>query len=130
MSARGPRSSQVALLLDEMHAPVVAETLRDRGSDVTAVADSSGLRAMTDEELFVYAAAQGRRIVTENINDFRRLLLRAGESGMSTAGLLFTSSRTFPRTRRNPGPLIDALDAWLAAPGAADRPPEDWLGLG
>jgi hypothetical protein len=114
-----------------MYAPVVGDTLRDRGSDVTAVADSSGLRAMTDEELFVYAAAQGRRIVTENINDFRRLLLRAGESGMSTAGLLFTSSRTFPRTRRNPGPLIDALDAWLAAPGAADRPPEeDWLGLG
>jgi hypothetical protein len=69
---------------------------------------------MTDEELFVYAAAQGRRIVTENINDFRRLLLRVGESGMSTAGLLFTSSRTFPRTRRSPGPLIDALDAgWL-----------------
>jgi len=112
-----------------MHAPVVAETLRDRGHGVSAVADSPGLRAMTDEELFVYAAAQGRRIVTENIKDFRRLLLRAGESGMSTAGLLFTSSRTFPRTRRNPGPLIDALDAWLAAPGAADRPPEDWLGL-
>ena len=77
----------------------------------------------------MYAAAQGRRIVTENIKDFRRLLLRAGESGMPTAGLLFTSSRTFPRTRRNPGPLIDALDAWLAAPGAADRPPQDWLGL-
>jgi Domain of unknown function (DUF5615) len=112
-----------------MHAPVVAATLRDRGYDVTAVADDPDLRAMTDEELFGYAAAQGRRIVTENIKDFRRLLLRAGESGRATAGLLFTSSRTFPRTRRNPGPLIDALDAWLAVPDAANRPTEDWLGL-
>jgi hypothetical protein len=107
-----------------MHAPVVSVTLRDRGYDVTAVAD-----AMTDEELFGYAAAQCRRIVTENIKDFRRLLLRAGESGTATAGLLFTSSRTFPRTRRNPGPLIDALDAWLAVPDAANRPTEDWPGL-
>jgi len=83
---------------------------------------------MTDDELLAYAAGQGRRIVTENIKDFRRLLLRADESGQSTATLLFTSSRTFPRTRRNPGPLIDALDAWLAASGVADRPAEDWLG--
>ncbi len=129
MSGPGPRSkSEVALLLDEMHAPVVAAILRERGYDVTAVADSPDLRAMTDDELLAYAAGQGRRIVTENIKDFRRLLLRADESGQSTATLLFTSSRTFPRTRRNPGPLIDALDAWLAASGAADRPAEDWLG--
>ena len=129
MSDPGPQSkSEVALLLDEMHAPVVAAILRERGYDVTAVADSPDLRAMTDDELLAYAAGQGRRIVTENIKDFRRLLLRADESGQSTATLLFTSSRTFPRTRRNPGPLIDALDAWLAASGAADRPAEDWLG--
>lgn len=30
--------------------------------------------------------------------------------------LLFTSSRRFPRSRRNLGPLVDALRHWLAAP--------------
>jgi len=117
----------VSLLLDEMHAPVVAHVLRERGHDVLAVVDSPDLRALTDDEVFAWAAERGRRIVTENVKDFRRLLLRAGESGQHTAGLLLTSSRTFPRSRRNPGPFIDALDAWLRRPDAAKRPAEDWL---
>jgi hypothetical protein len=120
-------TSGVALLLDEMHSPAVAHALRERGHDVFAVADSPDLRAVIDDEVFGWAAAHGRRIVTENVKDFRRLLLRAEESGQPTAGLLLTSSRTFPRSRRNPGPLIDAVDAWLRRPDAATRPAEDWL---
>lgn len=57
----------------------------------------------------------------------RRLLLRADEAGQRIPGLLYTSSRTFPRSRRNSGPLIDALDAWLQAPDVATRPVEDSL---
>lgn len=110
-----------------MHAPVVVATLRQRGHDVIAVAENPDLRALTDEDVLAYAAADGRRVVTENVKDFRRLLLRADEAGQRTAGLLFTSTRSFPRTRRNPGPLIDALDDWLRAPDAANRPAEDWL---
>jgi hypothetical protein len=110
-----------------MHAPVVAQTLRDRGHDVLSVAETPDLRALTDEELFAWAAAQRRRIVTENVKDFRRLLLRAEESQHPTAGLLFTSARTFPRSRRNPGPLIEALASWLLGPNVADRAEEDWL---
>jgi hypothetical protein len=119
--------AQVSLLLDEMHAPGVAAALRDRGHDVIAVAENPELRALTDEELLLYAAGKARRIVTENVKDFRRLLLRSEESGQPTAGVLFTSSRTFPRLRRNPGPLIDALHAWLMAPDVGERPVEDWL---
>jgi hypothetical protein len=114
-----------ALLLDEMHAPVVAAALRDRGHDVLAVADQDDLRAFTDEELFRWAAEHDRRIVTENVKDFAPLLRRADEGGQRAARLLFTSSRTFPRTRRNPGPFIEALDAWLRA--ATEPPVEDWL---
>lgn len=117
----------VALLLDEMHAPVVAAALRDRGHDVLAVADQDDLRALTDEELFRWAAEYDRRIVTENVKDFAPLLRRADELGQRAARLLFTSSRTFPRTRRDPGPLIDALDAWLRAAQAIEPPVEDWL---
>lgn len=82
---------------------------------------------MSDEELWRWATGCGRRIVAENLKDFRRISLRVEESGQSHPGLLLTSSRTFPRSRRNPGPLVDALDGWLQRPDAAARPPEDWL---
>jgi hypothetical protein len=124
------------LLLDEMHAPGVAEELRRRGHDVIAVAADPELRALTDDDLFRLAASEpstvspdiaGRRIVTENVKDFRPLLHRAQEAGTPGPGLLFTSSRRFPRSRRNPAPLIEALHAWLGQPDVARRPPEDWL---
>ena len=117
----------VPLLLDEMHAPVVAATLRDRGHDVLAVVEQDELRALTDEEVFRWAIERGRRIVTENVKDFAPLLRRAEEMGQAAAPLLFTSSRAFPRSRRNPGPLIDALDAWLRAAESSPPPLEDWL---
>lgn len=124
-------AANVALLLDEMHAPVVAATLRLRGHDVVAVADQEDLRALSDAELFGWAGEHGRRIVTENVKDFAPLLRRSEEAGRPVTSVLFTSSRTFPRTRRNPGPLIAALEAWLNSPDAAVRPIEDWLtGLG
>ena len=116
-----------ALLLDEMHAPVIAATLRDRGHDVTAVAEQDELRALTDVELFRWAADHGRRIVTENVKDFVPLLRRADELGHPSARVLFTSSRTFPRTRRNPGRLIDAIEAWLTVDRDSPRPVADWL---
>lgn len=116
-----------ALLLDEMHAPLIAATLRSRGHDVVAVADELELRAITDEDLFRWAAQVGRRIVTENVKDFAPLLRRAEESGQPPTALLYTSSRTFPRSRRNPGPIIDALDAWLHDATTHVRPIEDWL---
>jgi hypothetical protein len=113
--------------LDEMHGPVIAHALRERGDDVIAVADQAELRALSDEELFGWAGQAGRRIVTENVKDFRPLLRRTEESGQYPTPLLFTSSRTFPRSRRNPGPLIDALAAWLDSAADAGRPAEDWL---
>jgi hypothetical protein len=124
-SQRAPATE--ALLLDEMHAPVIAQALRERGHDVIAVADQADLRALSDEELFGWAGQAGRRIVTENIEDFRPLLRHTEESGQDPTPLLFTSSRTFPRSRRNPGPLIDALAGWLDSAADARRPAEDWL---
>lgn len=116
----------LALLLDEMHAPVVAATLRERGHDVIAVADEDELRALTDDELFRWASEHGRRIVTENVKDFAPLARQPGEA-QPAATLLFTSSRTFPRSRRNPGPIIDALDAWLSAAASTKPSAADWL---
>lgn len=71
----------------------------------------------------------GRRIVTENVKDFRPLLHRAEAVGTPTAGVLFTSGR-FPRGRRHQGRLIAALDAWLVDAAATRSDPfplEGWL---
>jgi len=119
------RRAQVALLLDEMFSPVIAGELRRRGFDVIAVAADPQLRSMTDKELFIWAGEKGRRIVTENVKDFRPLMIREGVPRKSA--LLFTSSRAFPRSRRRFGPLLAALEGWLRDPTVASRGPEEWL---
>jgi hypothetical protein len=115
------------LLLDEMFAPAIAAALRDLGHDVIAVAERGELRAMIDEEVFAWATAQGRWLLTENVKDFRPILVRALQAGVATAGVLYTSGRAFPRSRKNPDPLIEALDAWLKAGPPAPPLREDWL---
>jgi hypothetical protein len=117
----------IRLVLDEMFSPAIAAALRDLGHDVIAVAERNDLRAMTDEEVFAWATVQRRWLLTENVKDFRPILLRALEAGTSITGILYTSSRAFPRSRKNPGPLIQAIHT-----GLLDGPPEtplteDWL---
>ena len=78
------------LLLDEMFSPAIAAELRERGHDVIAVADRPDLRAKSDEEIFTWASAERRWLLTENVKDFRPILLRAlaggppGRAGLRT----------------------------------------------
>lgn len=53
--------------------------------------------------------------------------LRALQANAATVGLLFTSSRTFPRSRQHAGLLIDAFDAWLTKGPPESPVTEDWL---
>ncbi len=115
------------LLLDEMHHPGVAAELRKQGFDVIAVADTPSLRAATDAELFRWGATNNRWIVTENIKDFRRILIAAEESAELCARLIFTTPLAFPRSRRNLGPLITALSTWLTGGYKTATGNEDWL---
>ena len=89
---------EVRLLLDEMFSPVVAADLRQLGHDVIAVADRPDLRSKSDEEIFAWASAGKRWLLTENVKDFRPIMLRALSAGAPGCGLLFTSSRAFPRS--------------------------------
>ena len=115
------------LLLDEMFAPAIAAELRGLGHDVIAVADRPDLRSKADDEVFAWANAEKRWLLTENVKDFRPILLRVLQSETPACGLLFTSSPAFPRTRKNPGPLIRALNAWLTAGPPASPVTEAWL---
>ena len=110
-----------------MFSPAIAAGLRHLGHDVIAVADRPDLRAKSDEEIFAWASAERRWLLTENVKDFRPIMLRALSGGPPGCGLLFTSSRAFPRSRKNPGPLINALHAWLTAGPPAPPVTESWL---
>jgi predicted nuclease of predicted toxin-antitoxin system len=121
------KSAPVRLLLDEMFSPAVAAELRQLGHDVIAVADQPELQSKSDDEVFAWACAEKRWVLTENVQDFRPILLRALQSGLPACGLLFTSSRTFPRSRKNSGPLIRALHTWLTAEPPAPSVTESWL---
>ena len=121
MSRRPP--AHEALVLDEMFSPKLAENLRRRGFDVIVVADDPQLRAKSDAELCDWAAQEDRRIVTENVKDFRPLAV----ARRGSPRLLFTSSRTFPRSRRSFGAISNALQEWLESPAQDSRPAEDWL---
>ena len=121
-----PRPS-ARLLLDEMFSPAIAADLRQFGHDVIAVADRPDLRSKSDEEIFAWASAEKRWLLTENVKDFRPIMLRALSAGAPGCGLLFTSSRAFPRSRKNPGSLIRALDAWLTTGPPAPPVTESWL---
>lgn len=110
------------LLLDEMFAPRIAEELRRRGHDVLALVADAELRSLSDPEVYAWAGEHGRRVVTENVKDFRPLVATG-----AGCGVLFTSSRGFPRSRRNLGPLIDAIDRWLVAPASPPLATEHWL---
>jgi len=123
LSTLGP----VELALDEMFSPKIAEALRERGRTVVAVVERIDLRAMVDDDLYNWATAERCWLLTENIKDFRPIMFRVLQTGGAAAGLLFTSSRNFPRSRQNPAPLIEAVYAWLAKGPPAPPLIEDWL---
>ncbi len=115
------------LLLDEMFSPAITAELRELGHDVIAIADRPDLCSKSDEEVFAWASAERRWLLTENVKDFRPIMLRSLLTGPPGCGLLFTSSRAFPRSRKNPGSLIRALHAWLTAGAPAPPVTESWL---
>lgn len=116
------------LLLDEHYAPTIAVALRERGHDVVAAAADSGLRGASDPEVFEWAAAAGRRIVTENIKDFRPLLMQALSSDSPVAAVLFVPPRRFPRGRGDrTAVIVAALHDWLSRTGSGFSSPEGWL---
>lgn len=105
---------------------------RDRSAtrrrvDLLAVAEHDGLRALSDAESCAWAESNQRRIVTEDVKDFAPLLRAAHQAGHHSLSALLTSARTFSRSRRRPGQLIEALDEWLSLDDEHRHPAEDWL---
>jgi predicted nuclease of predicted toxin-antitoxin system len=106
------------LLLDEMYAPAIAAQLRAQGHDVASVHDPQyrRLQGQPDQEVWATTIATDRVLVTENVQDFRRIETDALAQDQPAARLIFTTNRQFPRgDPATLGRLITALDALLAA---------------
>jgi hypothetical protein len=107
-----------------MYAVFIAEELRTRSHDVASVHEAPG-RGTPDEDVFEFARAEGRAIVSENISDFRPLAEALLATDRSHSGVVFTTEKRWPRS--DPGGLINALDELLRS--TKDQPvnAELWL---
>ena len=106
------------LLLDEMYTPTIAEQLRARGHDAASIHDPEYrmLEGEPDDEVWAAAIADDRALVSENVQDFRRIEANALAHAQPVARLIFTTDRQFPRGEpATLGRLVSALDALLAA---------------
>src|SRR5262245_30290367 len=107
-----------------MYGALIAEELRRRGHDVVSVQDSPG-PGTSDEDVFEFARAVGRAVVTENVSDFRPLAEAALVAGEHHAGVVFTTDRRWPRS--DPGGLITGLDELLTSTPDQPVDAELWL---
>src|SRR5207245_6321842 len=87
----------------------IAEQLRADGHDARAVQEIPDLREIIDVKLLEWAAAEGRALVTENVQDFMPLHNAYVSEGRSHAGLVFSSPRSMPRSTRTIGMFVRVL---------------------
>ena len=108
------------LLLDEHCSPEIARQLRRRRRDVVSVSERDDLVGLSDEELLRRATAEGRALLTNDVDDFTVVLTRLATVGEGHFGVLFTSDRRMPRTRESIGMFVRVLGEFLR-----ENPSED-----
>lgn len=111
------------LLLDEMISPVVAERLRERERDVVAVCERRELRGLSDRDLFEYAQAAERALVTYNRDDFLELDRLYRSENRPHGGIVMLNPKRFRQGLTSIGPLVESLDRLIAA----GRPYESFI---
>ena len=117
------------LLLDEMYPVALADQLRARGHDVSAVTGRPELRSLPDADVFGVAQTERRAVVTENIGDFTRIVDAADLRGEAHFGLVLIDPTKYPRGRqRTIGRLVKGLDRLLSEyPGNQATNRRYWL---
>ncbi len=106
------------LLIDEMFAAAIAESLRVSGIDAIAIQEVAELRGLPDDQVFVHAQLEQRCVVTENIADFVAVETAwRAEQPRPHHGLILVAPRAFSRHRGGAvGRLANALREVATAP--------------
>lgn len=117
------------LLLDEMYPAALAEQLRTRGHDVSAVTERPELRSQPDDDVFAAAQRERRAVVTENIGDCIGIVDGRDQRGESHYGLVLIDPVKYQRGRaRTIGRLVIALAQVLERnPGDQQSSVRHWL---
>ena len=117
------------LCLDEHYSPQIAADLRALGYDVVCATERPELVGLPDVELLAALVAERRALLTENVADFAPLAGRMAAAGERHYGLVYSSPRSLPRSRRTIGVFVASLRAFLDRfpqdDGLADR--TEWL---
>jgi predicted nuclease of predicted toxin-antitoxin system len=117
------------LLIDEMYPAAIAEQLRGRGYDVSAVTERVALRSLADAAIFATAQDERRAVVTENVADFVPLADTVEQRGKPHHGLVLADPAKFPRGNpRIRGRMVRELLKLLAQePSDHPRSLRHWL---
>jgi predicted nuclease of predicted toxin-antitoxin system len=100
----------LTFLFDEDISYRVAEGLRQRGIDAVSVHELGRANTrVSDEDQLIFAAREGRVLVTYNRADYQALDALWRAQGRTHAGILWCSERSIPR--RAIGDLIRATEA-------------------
>ena len=112
-----------------MYPSAIAEQMRRRGHDVSAVTERPDVRSLTDAEIFALAQAERRAVATENIVDFVPLADAAEQRGQAHHGLVLVDPAKFSRGNpRTIGRLVRELEKLLAdEPSDKARSLRHWL---
>lgn len=112
-----------------MYHPAIAVQLRALGHDVVAVKELPELQNKDDGALLQEAGKERRAILTEDAAHFVPILQAMPAAGETTTGLLLSSPRSMPRSKRTIGLFVRTLDAYLRLHSEDDELAAgiDWL---
>lgn len=108
-------------LLDEMLPRAAVDALNERGHDAVSVLDID-MRSASDVSVYATAVEQDRVVVTEDEDDFERILMRAFASGGGVVPIIVVRKARFGRGSSMPYRLAGALHRWSV------ENPEPFLG--
>jgi hypothetical protein len=100
----------IRLFTDEDMYGAIAPALRQVGFDATSTPEAGRLGAL-DEDQLVWAAGEGRALVTFNVGDFAALHADWLATGKRHAGIIVSSQLTIGDVLRRLVGLASALDA-------------------
>jgi predicted nuclease of predicted toxin-antitoxin system len=118
--------AEIRLLLDEHYPAWLAEELTADGIDTVALnAHRPELRGVDDRRVLEAAVAEGRVVVTEDVNTFNAAIALIPQH----VGVVYCHHARFPRTRPGLNKLRKALVALAGEPpeGLGEDPLVWWL---